>query len=69
MKHNKQKPQSEYTREVVGTARIHIEDGMYSISELEQMLFDFKKASAAMNKRLEHTMQEVKQVIKNEHIK
>jgi hypothetical protein len=76
MKHTKQKPQSEYTREVVGTARFHIEEGMYSIPELEQMLFDFKKASAVMDEHLAQTMKEVnqtmkklKQVIKNEHIK
>jgi len=61
--------ETKYKYEVVGCARIYIEDGMYSIAELEQKLADFKKVSAAMNKQLERSMQETKRVIKNEHIK
>ena len=56
--------QTKYTYEVVGCAKIHIEDGMYSIAELEQKLADFKKVSAAMTKQLEKTMKDVKQVRK-----
>jgi len=56
--------ETEYTYEVIGCARIHIEDGMYSIAELEQKLADFKKVSAAMTKQLERSMQTTKQVLK-----
>lgn len=51
--------QYEYTHHTVGLAMFHIKDGMYSIPELEQMLADFKKASAIMDKHLEQTMKEV----------
>jgi hypothetical protein len=56
--------QTKYTYEVVGCAKIYIEDGMYSIAELEQKLADFKKVSAAMTKQLERSMQKTKQVMK-----
>jgi hypothetical protein len=56
--------ETNYTYEVVGCARIQIEDGMYTIAELEQMLADFKKVSAAMTKQLERSMQKTKQVLK-----
>jgi hypothetical protein len=56
--------ETKYTYEVVSCARIHIEDGMYTIAELEQMLADFKKVSAAMTKQLEKTMKETRQVLK-----
>ena len=56
--------ETKYTYEVVGCARIHIEDGMYSIAELEQKLADFKKVSAAMTKQLERSMQKTRQVLK-----
>ena len=56
--------ETNYTYEVVGCAKIHIEDGMYSIAELEQKLADFKKVSAAMTKQLERSMQKTKQVLK-----
>jgi hypothetical protein len=56
--------ETKYTYEVVGCARIYIEDGMYSIAELEQKLADFKKVSAAMTKQLEKTMKETRQVLK-----
>jgi len=56
--------ETKYKYEVVGCAKIHIEEGMYSIAELEQKLSDFKKVSAAMTKQLEKTMKEVKQVLK-----
>jgi hypothetical protein len=56
--------ETNYTYEVVGCAKIHIEDGMYSIAELEQKLADFKKVSADMTKKLELSMQKTKQVLK-----
>ena len=56
--------ETKYTYEVVGCARIHIEDGMYSIAELEQKLADFKKVSAAVNKQLKLSIQQTKQVLK-----
>ena len=56
--------ETNYTYEVVGCAKIHIEEGMYSIAELEQKLSDFKKVSAAMTKQLERSMQKTKQVMK-----
>jgi hypothetical protein len=56
--------QTKYPYEVIGCARIYIEDGMYSIAELEQKLADFKKVSAAMKKQLERSMQKTKQVLK-----
>jgi hypothetical protein len=56
--------ETKYKYEVVGCAKIYIEDGMYSIAELEQKLADFKKVSAAMTKQLERSMQETKRVIK-----
>jgi hypothetical protein len=56
--------ETKYTYEVIGCAKIYIEDGMYSIAELEQKLSDFKKVSAAMTKQLERSMQKTKQVLK-----
>jgi hypothetical protein len=56
--------ETKYTYEVVGCARIHIEDGMYSIAELEQKLADFKKVSAAVNKQLKLSMQQTKKAMK-----
>jgi len=56
--------ETNYTYKVVGCAKIHIEEGMYSIAELEQKLADFKKVSAAMTKQLERSMQKTKQVLK-----
>lgn len=56
--------ETKYTYEVVSCAKIYIEDGMYSIAELEQKLADFKKVSAAMTKQLERSMQKTKQVMK-----
>jgi hypothetical protein len=56
--------ETKYTYEVISCARIHIEDGMYSIAELEQKLADFKKVSAAMTKQLERSLQKTRQVLK-----
>jgi hypothetical protein len=56
--------ETKYKYEVVGCAKIYIEEGMYSIAELEQKLADFKKVSAAMTKQLERSMQKTKQVLK-----
>jgi hypothetical protein len=56
--------QTNYTYEVVGCAKIHIEDGMYSIAELEQKLADFKRVSAAVNKQLKLSMQQTKKALK-----
>ena len=56
--------QTKYTYEVIGCARIYIENGMYSIAELEQKLADFKKVSAAVNKRLKLSMQQTKKALK-----
>jgi len=56
--------ETKYTYEVVGCARIYIESGMYSISELEQKLADFKKVAASMHKQLERSMQETKKAMK-----
>lgn len=56
--------ETNYRYEVVGCARIHIEDGMYTIPELEQKLADFKKVSAAMAKQLDRSMREIKKVLK-----
>jgi len=56
--------ETKYTYEVIGCATIYIEEGMYSIAELEQKLSDFKKVSAAMTKQLERSMQKTKQVLK-----
>ena len=53
-----------YKYEVVGCAKMYIEDGMYSIAELEQKLADFKRVSAAMTKQLERSMQKTKLVLK-----
>jgi hypothetical protein len=61
---SKERFQYEYTHHTVGLAKFHIKDGMYSIPELEQMLFDFKKASAIMDEHLEQTMKEVNQTMK-----
>ena len=43
---------------------MYIEDGMYTIAELEQKLTDFKKVSAAMSKQLEWSMREIKKIKK-----
>ena len=64
MKERKLKTPVEYIHEKVGAAMFQIEDGMYSIPELEQKLADFKKVSAAMTKQLERSMQKTKQVLK-----
>ena len=56
--------ETKYTYEVVGCAKIYIEDGMYSIAELEQKLADFKKVSAAVNKQLKLSMQQTKKAMK-----
>jgi hypothetical protein len=56
--------ETKYTYEVISCARIHIEDGMYSIAEFEQKLADFKKVSAAMTKQLERSLQKTRQVLK-----
>jgi hypothetical protein len=56
--------ETKYKYEVIGCAKIYIEEGMYSIAELEQKLADFKKVSAAMTKQLERSMQKTKQVLK-----
>jgi hypothetical protein len=56
--------QTKYKYEVVGCAKIYIEEGMYSIFELEQRLIDFRKVSAAMTKQLERSMQKTRQVMK-----
>jgi hypothetical protein len=56
--------ETKYTYEVIGCARIYIEDGMYSIAELEHKLADFKKVSAAVNKRLKLSMQQTKKAMK-----
>jgi hypothetical protein len=56
--------ETKYTYEVIGCAKIHIEDGMYSIAELEQKLADFKKVSAAVNKQLKLSMQQTKKALK-----
>jgi hypothetical protein len=56
--------ETNYTYEVVGCAKIYIEDGMYSIAELEQKLADFKKVSAAVNKQLKLSMQQTKKALK-----
>lgn len=56
--------ETNYKYEVVGVAMMHIEDGMYTIAELEQKLTDFKKVSAAMSKQLERSMRETKKVLK-----
>jgi hypothetical protein len=56
--------ETKYTYEVVGCAMIYIEDGMYSIAELEQKLADFKRVSAAMTKQLERSMQQTKKALK-----
>ena len=58
------KDQTNYTYEVVGCAKMYIEDGMYSIAELEQKLADFKKVSAAMSKQLERSMREITKAMK-----
>ncbi len=56
--------QTKYKYEVVGCAQMYIEDGMYTIAELEQKLTDFKKVSAAMSKQLERSMREIKKIKK-----
>jgi len=56
--------ETKYKYEVVGCAKIYIEEGMYSIAELEQKLADFKKVSAAMTKQLERSLQKTRQVLK-----
>jgi hypothetical protein len=56
--------ETKYKYEVIGCAKIYIEEGMYSIAELEQKLADFKKVSAAMTKQLERSMQKTRQVLK-----
>jgi hypothetical protein len=56
--------ETNYTYEVVGCAKMHIEDGMYSIAELEQKLADFKRVSASMTKQLERSMREITKVMK-----
>lgn len=56
--------ETKYTYEVIGCATMFIEEGMYSIAELEQKLADFKRVSAAMSKQLERSMREIKKVMK-----
>ena len=64
MKERKIKTPVEYIHEKVGAAMFQIEGGMYSIDELEQMVADFKQATAIMDKHLERSMQEIKRVMK-----
>jgi len=56
--------ETQYTYEVIGCARIQIEDGMYTIAELEQKLADFKKVSEAVNKQLKLSIQQTKKAMK-----
>jgi hypothetical protein len=56
--------ETKYKYEVISCAKIYIEDGMYSIAELEQKLADFKKVSAAMTKQLERSLQKTRQGLK-----
>jgi hypothetical protein len=48
------------TYEVYGTARFFIEEGLYTIKEVEQILADMKAACEAQNKALRKSMEQMK---------
>ena len=49
--------QDNYVYKIIGAARFHLPDGMYTIEELEDIVETFKQARAIQNERLRMTMQ------------
>ena len=50
--------QGKYERVVYGVAKFHIEEGMYSIQDVENMLAEFKEAKTRHDNALAVSMKE-----------
>lgn len=51
----------EYTIQRIPMGAFYIEEGMYTIEELEQMLAEFKEAKAIQDKHLEAAIRPIKE--------
>lgn len=46
----------DYEIKTYGTAQFYVQEGMYSIEQLEQLLDDFKEAKRRLDQRLEASL-------------
>jgi hypothetical protein len=51
----------DYEIKTYGTAQFYVQEGMYSIEQLEQLLANFKEAKAIQDRHLQQSLQPIKE--------